>query len=262
MSALDLAGYDLGPELLQRGPNFLDVLVRNRPDHQAVRLLVAGVVEDMYGSPPSSGVSGVAANRRVLPDVYPGRGYATRNQMPRAQFAMQEQTRDFARYLFNPEELDPMIPAGEQLYLAVQQVRPSGPAVSAAGTPILGPILVVPSPMALAQMRPAVLVECLAPGGTKGKAGSSPASSLDPSQATAAPPLVLASWQQLHGVILRNLGTDALLYSFAWGDPYVEVIAGGEVTITTSVKYIILAGAGSKAVKVAIQGLGFRFLPT
>lgn len=256
---LDLAGYDLAPELLQRVPPYLDVLVRNRPDHTAVRLMVAPAVEDMYGNPTGSGISGVPANRRILPDLLPGRSTATKRMWPIAQIAAQEKTKDFARIMLSLEDLDPPIPAGEQVYLAVQQVRPTGPAVTAATTPILGPILVVPSPRTLGEVRPSVLVQCLAPGNTKGKAGASPASVLDPSQAASPPPLVLAMWQQLHAVTLRNMGPDPLLFTFGWGDPYVELAAGSDVDVRTSIKYIFLAGSGSKSVKVAVQGWGFRF---
>lgn len=256
---LNLAGYDLAPELLGRAQDSLDVLVRNRPDHVAVRLVVTDAVEDLYGNPPGSGVNGVVANQRVLPDVFPGRGYATATVAPRARLAMQELTRDHARFMFDPQDLSPPLLRSEQLYLAAQQVRRTGPATTDAKTPLLGPILVVPSPMTLAAIRPPVLLECNAPGGTKGEAGVSPAATLDPSQATAAPPLVLAMWQQLFAVTLRCLGPDTLLYSLGWGDPYIEVAVGDSVDLRTSIKYLLLAGAGSKPVKVAVQGWGFHF---
>ena len=256
---LDLAGYDLAPELLQRLPPYLDILVRNRPDHVAVRLMVAQSVEDLYGNPAGSGISGAPTNRRVLPDMMPGRRTATRSTWHVAQFAAQEQTKDFSRILLGLEDLDPPIPSGEQVYLAVQQVRPTGPALTAATTPILGPILAVPSVRTLAEARPSLLVQCLAPGNTRGKAGASPASTLDLPQAAAPPPLVLAAWQQQQAVTIRNFGPDPLLYTFGWGDPYVEVSAGDHVELRTSVKYVILAGAGAKAVKVAVQGWGFHY---
>lgn len=256
---LNLAGYDLAPELLGRAADHLDVLVRNRPDHVSVRLLVAGAVEDLYGNPAGSGIAGTPANQRVLPDVFPGRGYATRSVAARAQVAMQELTRDHARFMLDPQDLSPPLLRSEQLYLAAQQVRATGPALTDAKTPVLGPILVVPSPTTLAAIKPPVMLECLVPGGTKGKAGASPASALDPSQATAAPPLALAMWQQLFAVTLRCLGPETLLYSLGWGDPYVEVAVGDSVDLRTSIKYLLLAGAASKAVKVAIQGWGFHF---
>lgn len=257
--SLDLAGYDLVPELLQRAPRYLDILVRNRPDHSAVRLAVAASVEDLYGNATGSGVPGVPANRRWLPEMLPGRRTATSSAWPVANVLAQEPTQKYSRIFLGLQDLDPPILDGEQVYLAVQQVRSAGPAVTAAATPILGPILVVPSPSTLSLVNPTVTIQCQAPGNTKGKAGSSPSSVLDPSQASAPPPLVLAFWLQQYGVTIRNLGPDPLLYAFGWGDPYVELGPNDVADVASTVKFVFLAGSGSKAVKVALVSSGFKY---
>lgn len=55
---IELGGYDLAPEILNRTLTSTDLLVPNQDSHKAVKLWVAPRLEDMYGAPKKSGITG------------------------------------------------------------------------------------------------------------------------------------------------------------------------------------------------------------
>lgn len=102
-------------------------------------------------------------------------------------------------------------------YLALQEVTSSA-RVRSNGDPILGPILIVPSPSFFGTRTPTLSLSMTAPANMAGAAGVTPYSSVLDN--TTCAPLAIYLPAAVAIVNIRNSASAALLYSTGWGNPY------------------------------------------
>lgn len=256
-----VGGYDLTPEIIFRWRSGIDILVPNRPDHVAVRLWAASRLEDMYGAPKKSGITGDPTQRRLVGQCRSGDVIFTASHRERAQVITDRTTRH-ARFVVALGDLDPPLLDDEVCYLAAQQVGLDGRPVEVgplgSTTPLFGFILLVPPDSVYGMDAPNFHFQGIAPTGTGAKLGVPFSSTTDLSQRNSPPPLLLALPHQCSGIVLRT-DVDGLCYSFDWGMPVVPVTAGTPLEVTSSVKYLLLASLGAKAATFSADTVSFLF---
>jgi len=256
-----LGGYNLAPEILFRWPRGMDILVPNRADHVAVRLWASARLEDMYGAPKKSGITGDPTQRRLVGQCRTGDVFFTSSLRERAQVITDRTTRH-ARFMVSIGDLDPPLLEDEVCYLAVQQVMLDGREVEVGPTgstsPLLGFTLIAPPDSVYGMDAQNIHFQGIAPMGTGAKLGVPLSATTDFSGKNSPPPLLIALPHQCSGITLRT-DVDGLGYSFDWGMPVVGVPAGSPLEITSSVKYLLLAALGAKVVPFAADTVSFLF---
>lgn len=256
-----IGGYNLAPEIAYRWHSGMDVLVQNRPDHVAVRLWAASRLEDLYGAPKKSGVTGDPTQRRLVGQCRAGDAFFTPSLRERERVLTDRTTRH-ARFTLALRDLDPPMLEDEVCYLAAQQVLPDGRAVEAgptgSTTPLLGFILIVPPDSVYGQDAPNINFQGVAPMATGAKLGVPFSATTDFSQKNSPPPLLIALPHQCSGIVLRT-DVDGLAYSFDWGMPVTAVTTGVPVEISSSVKYVLLASLGAKNAPFSVDTISFLY---
>lgn len=255
MSQNLLGGYTLTPQKLYRWGGGVEVIVPNRPqEHLAVQLWAAPTLEDLYGSPKGSGITGDPKKRRLVGRCRAGDWWVSRSLMSRRSIVT-DRTDRHAKFTFSLADLDPPMMDDEVCYLAAQQIRLDGTPVEigsgATALPLLGFGLVMPPPSYEGYVAPNLHLRGLAPTGTGAKAGVPFSSTTDFSQLTSPPPLMIALPDQC--MIALRVFAEGLLYSFDWGMPAIPIDPGNPFTPSVGVKYMLVASTGAKPVEFAID---------
>lgn len=254
-----LGGYTLTAQKLYRWSGGVDVIVSNRAtEHVAVQLWAASTLEDMYGAPKGSGITGDPKKRRLVGRCRSKDWWVSRSMQSRRSIVT-DRTDWHARFTFSLADLDPPMLDDEVCYLAVQQVGldgiPMEVGTGAAKGPLLGYTLVMPPVSFEGLLAPNIHLRGLAPTGTGAQAGIPFSATTDFSQLKTPMPLSIALTDQTL-VILRAFG-EGLLYSFDWGMPTMPIDPGVPLNPSTSAKYVLVASSGAKPVEFAIDSGSF-----
>jgi hypothetical protein len=224
--------------ILQRAPDFLDLVVRNRPDVTAYRLWGAPTINDAYGALVGSGLGGTGGTALLDASVN------TIAQSPSAQarYRVEECRRGSTSFQLDIEDyVTPVVPPpfgpdDDFLFVRVQERRrtagwlqvPAG-AVNNPNWPIKGPILVVPSATFFGMAGAAITMQGMAPAGTGSPVGRPPVvdeTVQDPL------PMHLVTPRPITSVSVRNIDpTEDLLISWGLGMPMTLVTAGDSFDI-------------------------------
>lgn len=254
--------------ILQRSPNFIDLMVRNRPDVSAYRLWGAPTIDDAYGALVGSGLGGTGGTAIIEANIN------TIAQSPSVQsrWRVEEVRRGTTSFQIDIEDYvapavlpgpPPFGPDDDFLFVRVQERRrttgwlhvPAG-AVNNANWPIKGPILVVPPATFFGMAGAALSMQGTAPAGTGSTVGNPPVvdeTVQDPL------PMHLVSPRPITSISVRNIDpTEDLLVSWGLGMPMTLVTAGNSFDIfgIPGVTEIVLA-ALSPGGSVGFAGCAF-----
>lgn len=176
--------FNVAPRIVQRSTNFVDLIARNRPGTDQYRLWGSPTVDDAYGNLAGSGVGGAGPSEMLT--VFRDR-MAQSISVIRRGWRVEESRRGQSSFQFDPDDfLDPTLTApfngdAYPMFVRVQEYRggqwlavPLGVPLNP-GTPILGPILLVPPVDFYGRMGTAVItLQGIAPAGTGCTPGAFP----------------------------------------------------------------------------------------
>lgn len=149
--------FDARIGVLQRSPHFVDLIIRNRPGTSQFRLWGARTLNNAYGNLDDSGVGGTGPT--LMMTATSGQRVLSPSVIHRRAGLVEESRKGHTSFQFDITDfLTPVVPPPfgtdeEPLFVRVQEYRVAVPgwlsvpllAPHNPGTPIMGPILVVPS---------------------------------------------------------------------------------------------------------------------
>lgn len=248
--------YDHYAGIYPRRNEYIDLIIKNRPEVRSYRVWVSKKLDDLYGDPDTSGVGGDESNRKMIFEVLQGTHYRS-NTIKRKGLGAIDNYKGSTKALFWLQDFweaqDPQpLPLGDSMcFLSIQEVRrTTGPVevqgVVNNGDPILGPILIIPPSITFGSQSSIISVSGTAPVVSNVESGVTPNSILDFDQQTSAPPMaIIFPLATSNTLDLSNLDvSEELYYAFDWGDTFKPL--GYEETLSltgSSFKQIILASA-------------------
>lgn len=222
--------FEVSPGVLQRAPNFVDLLVRDRPGTNAYRLWGASSLENAYGTLVDSGLTGTGG--AVLLEARKGGMARSLMVTKRGAGMVEECRRGQTSFQFDPEDYVATLGLnGYLMFLRIQESRdttgwqavPAGGPINA-NYPHRGPILVVPDASFFGRSASVISLQGLAPLLTGCVAGSRPL--FDPTVQTPLP-LHIVFPRPAATISVKNLHIgDNLLVSYGMGMPMMEVAPG------------------------------------
>lgn len=244
------------PGIVQRSPNFVDLQVHDRAEVAITRLWGSPTLNDAYGSPATSGLTGSGGT--IFAEAQKGTSFVSRT-LQRTQL-VEESRRGMTRYYFNPDDfVVPVVPPASLmppddaiLFARLQEYHYSfggwlqvpASATLNKGDPILGPIRVIPTAEFWAERTPALTLAGLAPASTLSVVGS-PAPFDETLQVP--PPMVITLPRPAKTVTISNkevAGVD-LLFAAGFGSSMVllDTVNEDNAILEGGVQTIILAAA-------------------
>lgn len=254
---INLGGYTTFAGVLSRTQNYIEILIRNKPDVVSYNIWVSRVLEDLYLHPDANMPAAISGRKNIF-NVKAGGTYLSKTLRKSRQIApmvLRGQSRavftlsDF----YEAESPQPLPNDQEVVFLAVQEVLRTGPrevlGVTNNGEPILGPILVIPPVNFFHTLDPVLTLSLNVPSTTNAIEGQTPSYLTDTSQQDYAPPLAVVFPRMSNAVYLYNThASEPFYYSFDWGLPYTisRTSVADEFSLTsTNVKQLIVGAAAN-----------------
>ena len=248
--------YDHYAGVYPRRNEYIDLIIRDRPECKAYRVWVSKNITDLYGDPDASGVGGDESDRRMLFEVKKGTFYKSKT-IKSKKLGGVEVFKGNTRALFWLQDFwtastPQPLPLGDSMcFLRIQEVRHTTGALTVQGgandgDPIMGPILVIPPSHTFGMAEPVISVSSLAPV-TNAVEGSTPSSLLEFHQATSAPPLAIVFPLTTTNFEIENSDVaESLYYAFDWGDPFKTLGYEDKISFGgANFKQIILASSST-----------------
>lgn len=227
--------------LVDRGPNYMDIMFRVDPSVSAYRLLISRTINDAYdttGGAGTNGVVGVNAPFQYPVDIPSKALYRSDLIVRRGLGRLDESTRDQTRVILDLSQYygpaNPSVPAdNELLFLRVQEFNV---ALGAFGAP--GPITIIVPPQFFSSIPAGVTLSATAPN-TGTTAGTPPSSN--------AMWIALPRYCATSNLVNRD-NTNDLLVAWDYGQTTAAVEANQTLMLTSvSYKNVLLEAVGGTA---------------
>lgn len=253
-------------EIVERTTRLIDIKLPKDPRVPQYRLWGAHTLDDAYGAPTGSAVTGAGAVQIL--EVMRGEYIRTPGLVKRGAGLVEESFRNMTRVKFDIEEFsDPGLPQDDEfLFLRVQEYNLAqgdfGTVQGAidTGNPILGPIKVIPSAAYFGNPTAAITIAGTAPTNTGCVFGSIPVFHDDwqaPNPMQISLPLRTTAFQ------IQVFSATAILVSFGMGMPMTRITNTEAMyfqATAAAIKDIVLAssdnsGGGAVPVPFAINAV-------
>lgn len=241
------------PGIVERLPHWVDLQVWDQPDVLATRLWGSVSLEDAYGALATSGLGGTGGT--AFAEATRGTSFVSKTW--RGRPLVEESHRRMTRFYFNPDDFvnpalpSPMPPDDAMLFVRLQQhslaaggyLAVDGGAALNPGTPIRGPILVIPPPLFWTTTRPALTLAGQAPNNTGCVLNEVPF--IDDTVQAPTPMIIELPKPAQITTIVNTSAASELLVSSGLGLPMAEILPGDSAYFEGSLREIVLAGTGS-----------------
>lgn len=253
-------------EMVERHPQLVDVMLRNKPDVAGFQLYTHRTLNGCYGNPAATGGgdSGVGGLESPVPFLMVNKAATFRSTtvVRRGWGAIGESRRGMARAYFTLDDYtlpgNDIPPDSDQAYIRVQEQASGvgwrevlGPVNTA--DPVLGPIYILPTPSFMNTKLPTMTFAGNAPANTGAVSLAPPPINVDGQYPN---PMIIVLPRSCDELTLKNTeaaGGDSLLVSLDPGAPLIEVAAQDAfVVYDGGIKSIVVAsvdngGAGATA---------------
>jgi len=242
--------------IMHRSKNIIDLIIRDRPGVKAYRLWLSRSIDDVYGNPTGSNVSGDELSRHMIVEVKAGTVYISK-KLSHLGGVWDTRNKGQTRVIFSYADFwtaaDPhkSIPSDDDYgYLRIQPILNSTNAALTVvgaidtGDPILGSVLVIPNTTFFSTQSPILALSGKAPCGQAFAANEVPQQKQNPDLQNGAP-LCIVFPRPTSTMVITNTGTKEMLYSLGWGQPMSVLASGYNVQVQAgTVKEVIVASSG------------------
>lgn len=264
----NLGPFASTPGIVERATHLVDLQIRNRPQIAAYRLWGQRTLNDAYGDPTNSKVVGTGSVQML--EVTSGQTFRSNTIIQKGLGLMDENLRGTTRIVFDPDDfvgdvLTTLPPDDDVLYVRLQERPLTKTAFNVvanglvnAGSPILGPIYIVPPARFFGMVGSPISVDGKAPANTGSVIGKVPQVTPD-GQVPNPMHVVLPRHCRNFRILNRSIDT-VLLLSFGLGDSLSTLGPGQESMLYGNIKEVVLAsvdnsGANAKSVEFSIQAI-------
>lgn len=250
--------YATSVGLLERAKNLADLQIMNRPQVHAYRLWGSKTLDDAYGAPDDSKVSG--AGPAAFCETPSGSTFRSPSIVQRKLGLREENRRGMTRFILDMDDYVGDLSTGvssdeEVLFVRVQEsplttgvFNVVGAGLVNAGDPILGPIYVMPSAPFFTMNVRTIPLQGTAPANTGCLPGKVPLIGLD-GQTPNPMHIVLPRFTQ--SVRIVNRGGAVLLVSYGLGETMYSMAPAEDATFIGGVSQLVFASADNTGVAAA-----------
>jgi len=258
--------FSTSPQLVERKSHFVDMMVRDQAEVDALQFWGASTIDDAYGNP--TGVTGNSGVGGAGPDamftVSRSGQFRSSSIRNRGWSWYGENLRGMSRVAYDPTDFVSTttgLPSDEQYaFIRVQESRvAAGGFLTVAGAqnngdPKLGPIYVVPNPEFFGTTIPTLTLQGTAPANTGCTAGSIPVIHPDIQDPN---PMHIVLPRTTSSITITNpSAADTLLVSTGLGSTMVAIGPTDDPAVVFGAfKHVVVSGVGATAVAFTIHAV-------